>query len=328
MPRRRLAVGLWLAALALCIVQVTQTRFVADLSSFLPSSPTPEQRVLVDQLRDGAISRVMLIAIEGEHDVTRARLSQTLAAALRADPRFASVANGTSTGFERERDLLLTHRYALSPRMSADRFSVEGLRLALQDTLDLLASSAGMLVRSLVPRDPTSEFFAVLDQLRPAQGPPLVEGVWTSGDRKRALLVARTRASGSDTDAQAEALAALEAAFAQAAQGTSARLLVTGPGVFSVRSREMIESDVKRLSAVATGLIVVLLLAAYRSPRALGLGLVPVISGALVGIATVSLGFGTVHGITLGFGTTLIGEAVDYSIYLFVQSEGGDGDWI
>src|SRR5690606_12812261 len=39
----------------------------------------------------------------------------------------------------------------------------------------------------------------------------------------------------------------------------------------------------------------------------------------------VSLGFGTVHGITLGFGTALIGEAVDYSIYLFVQSGRGGG---
>jgi predicted exporter len=39
-----------------------------------------------------------------------------------------------------------------------------------------------------------------------------------------------------------------------------------------------------------------------------------------------------VHGITLGFGTTLIGEAIDYSIYLFVQSERsqgiGDAAWI
>ena len=33
-----------------------------------------------------------------------------------------------------------------------------------------------------------------------------------------------------------------------------------------------------------------------------------------------SLGFGAVHGITLGFGITLIGESVDYSIYYFVQS--------
>jgi len=30
-----------------------------------------------------------------------------------------------------------------------------------------------------------------------------------------------------------------------------------------------------------------------------------------------------VHGLTLGFGTTLMGEAVDYSIYLFVQSSQG-----
>jgi predicted exporter len=61
----------------------------------------------------------------------------------------------------------------------------------------------------------------------------------------------------------------------------------------------------------------------YRSFSALVLGFLPVISGALAGVAAVSLGFGAVHGITLGFGTALIGEAVDYSIYLFVQSEQG-----
>jgi predicted exporter len=53
---------------------------------------------------------------------------------------------------------------------------------------------------------------------------------------------------------------------------------------------------------------------------ALGLGLLPVTTGALVGIAAVALGFGAVHGVTLGFGITLIGESVDYSIYFFIQS--------
>jgi predicted exporter len=69
------------------------------------------------------------------------------------------------------------------------------------------------------------------------------------------------------------------------------------------------------------GLIVTLLLGVYRSVPALLLGLVPVASGALAGVAAVSLGAGVVHGITLGFGVTLIGEAVDYSIYLFIQSQ-------
>jgi predicted exporter len=132
-------------------------------------------------------------------------------------------------------------------------------------------------------------------------------------------------------------VAALEAAFvkARAAGGAGAagvRIAMTGPGVFAARSRAMIEQDVKRLSSVSAAVVVTLLLLVYRSPRALLLGLVPVLSGAIVGIAAVSLGFGTVHGITLGFGTALIGEAVDYSIYLFVQAgEGGaagDRDWI
>jgi len=43
-------------------------------------------------------------------------------------------------------------------------------------------------------------------------------------------------------------------------------------------------------------------------------------SGALAGIVAVSLVYGTVFGITVGFGSALIGEAVDYSIYYFVQS--------
>jgi predicted exporter len=88
---------------------------------------------------------------------------------------------------------------------------------------------------------------------------------------------------------------------------------------------------VSTLSIIGTVLIATLLLLVYRSVAALVLGLLPVVSGALVGIAAVSAGFGSVHGITLGFGTALIGEAVDYSIYLFVQSEhkGADQqDWV
>jgi predicted exporter len=37
---------------------------------------------------------------------------------------------------------------------------------------------------------------------------------------------------------------------------------------------------------------------------------------------------GTVFGITVGFGSALIGEAVDYAIYYFVQAgHQGSGQW-
>jgi predicted exporter len=92
--------------------------------------------------------------------------------------------------------------------------------------------------------------------------------------------------------------------------------------VFSVAARDTIKSEVTRLSVLGSLIIFILLLVIYRSLSTVVMGLMPVASAALAGVAAVSLGFGVVHGVTLGFGATLIGEAVDYSIYLFVQSQG------
>ena len=173
-------------------------------------------------------------------------------------------------------------------------------------------------------RDPTGEFLQVVEQVSGGSRPRSISGVWASEDGKRALLLVRTRAEGSDIDAQQAAIATIRAAFAKAqaqlsAAGRGATLVQSGPAVFAVNSRGTIEHEAKLLSAISAVLIVALLLIAYRSPAAVLLGFVPVASGALAGVAAVVLGFGAVHGITLGFGITLIGEAVDYSIYLFVQ---------
>ena len=333
-PRRRgiAAIVLWLIFLLACAGIISRTHFTTDLSAFLPRAPTPEQQLLMDQLRDGLASSLILVGIEGADAPTRARLSRQIAQRLRADRTFVSVNNGEPVNTERDRIFLFDNRYLLSPAVSPARFSADGLHAALSDSIDLLASPAGLLVKSLLPRDPTGEMVQLLEQLNSGTQPKLVEGAWASRDGTRALMLMQTRAAGSDTDAQQRAMAAIRQAFDQAASATpSARLVMTGPGVFSVTSRDTIKRQVSRLSIISLVLIATLLLLVYRSFSALALGLLPVISGALAGIAAVSLGFGAVHGITLGFGTALIGEAVDYSIYLFVQSEQNRADhqnWI
>ena len=100
-------------------------------------------------------------------------------------------------------------------------------------------------------------------------------------------------------------------------------MLKTGPAVFAAESRERIITEAAALSSLSTTLVVALLWFAYRSVRTLVLGLVPVACGVLAGFAAVGAGFGYVHGVTLAFGVTMIGEAVDYAVYLFVQAEGG-----
>ncbi|MEO8020729.1 MMPL family transporter [Polaromonas sp.] len=325
--RQLLPVWLWLAFLLACGAIISRTHFTTDLSAFLPRTPTAEQQLLMDQLKDGLASRLILVGIEGADAPARARLSKQVAHVLRADPAFVTVNNGEPINKERDQAFLFNHRYLLSPAVTPERFSADGLHAALAESIDLLASPAGLLVKSLLPRDPSGEMVQLLEQLGSASQPPLVDGAWASRDGERALILMQTRASGSDTDAQESAMAAIRQAFnAGSAQSPDARLVMTGPGVFSVTSRETIKSQVSRLSIISVLMIATILLLVYRSFSALALGLLPVISGVLAGIAAVSLGFGTVHGITLGFGTALIGEAVDYSIYLFVQSEQGSTD--
>jgi predicted exporter len=329
--RGGIAIALWLIFLAVAVWIVSRASFTADLSAFLPRTPTQEQQLLVEQLKSGIASRLILIGIDGADQAARARVSLALAARLRADARFLHIANGESLGLERDRQLLLDNRYLLSPAVNAERFTVDGLRTGIANSIDLLATSAGMFSKALLPRDPTGEFMQLMDAMAGGHQPQMADGVWVSRDGQRALLLARTRAEGADTDGQEQAVAAIRAAF-KATAGPDMRLALTGPGPFSVAARATIKGEVAKLSGISALIIVSLLWLVYRSFTALLLGLLPVLSGALAGVAAVSLGFGTIHGVTLGFGTALIGEAVDYSIYLLMQSErngeAGEQRWL
>lgn len=322
---RRLAVGLWLAFVVACAIVTVRTDYSADLAAFLPQSPTPAQQILVDELREGVVSRIILVGIENADEARLAALSARLSARLAQDARFAYVANGADDGFAADLEFLHAHRYLLSPALVPGHFDAPQLRAALERQLGLLDSNAGMLVGRWIDADPSGETLRLLEGLRQDGGPQKRGGVWFSADGRRALLVAQTQAAGFDIDAQEQAQAAIRAAFAETnVDAREARLLMTGPGMFAVQSRASIKNDAARFSLLATVLVSLLMLAVYRRPRILGLMLLPVATGALAGIAAVSLGFGGVHGVTLGFGATLIGEAVDYAMYVFTNTaEGG-----
>jgi predicted exporter len=323
----RMIVGLWLVVLAIATLIIARTPFSTDMSAFLPRSPRPAQQLLVSQLREGVVSRLVLIALEHAPPDALASLSRSLAAKLRQDDQFTVVNNGEASAMTRERDLLWRHRYLLSPAVTPEHFTTPALHRALEADVALLGSDLGVLVKRMLPADPTGEMLKLLQTFEGSAHPASVDGVWFTHDGAGALLMASTRAAGFDIDGQEAALTRIRAAFEavrrEIPEAAAATLVTTGPPVFAVESRARIKGDASRLSLIATILVAGVLLLAYRSARVLVLALLPVASGILVGIAAVSAAFGFVHGITLGFGVTLIGEAVDYAIYLFTQTPPG-----
>ncbi|MDE1954196.1 MAG: MMPL family transporter [Betaproteobacteria bacterium] len=343
MNRRRAAILLaWLALLAGALGVAWRAPFTADMSAFLPHSPDARQRVLVEQLRDGLLSRLLLVGIDGATPRVRAELSTRLAQRLRELPGFASADNGGGTRGERDFALAFAHRYLLSPAPQAflapsgggppqaQAFGAAALHRAIAASIAQLAGPLGDGLKRLLPADPTGATLGYLGALGPRNPPRHVDGVWASPDGTRALLLVVARAPGTDTDAQQAALGQLREAFAQVRLGAGpaaagASLVLSGPAVFATYSRGVIEHAVTRVSLLGAALIVTLLLLVYRSAALLLLGLLPVLTGIVAATAAVGLGFGVVQGITLGFGTALMGEAVDYSIYLFVQSGPAQG---
>ncbi|WP_431276418.1 MMPL family transporter [Variovorax ureilyticus] len=322
----RLALWLWLGLLAVGVAIIARSQFSADLSAFLPKSPDARQRVLIEQLQSGIASRTVFIGIEGGKDAAqRAEVSRAVASSMRQSGLFDQVQNGDTSEWKASGTWVLDHRYLLSTEVTPERFSAAGLRDAIVDTLSMLGTPAGNALKPLLDRDPTGEMQRIAEGLIPASSPRNEEGVWVSRSAPRAVMLATTHASGSDLDAVAKAIAQVRGAFDAATHGLSGErphLQMTGAPIFSVESRDQIKSEATHLAVVGGIVMGALLLLAFASPRALVVAFLPVATGVVWGTATVSLVFGNVHGLTLGFGSTLIGETVDYAIYYLIQARG------
>ena len=160
-----------------------RARYVADLSAFLPSAPTPEQAVLLDQLKSGSASRLILVGIEGGDAGDAA--ARALAAARRA-----AAARDAALRLGRQRRqrapgqhagrFVFEHRYALSPAVDADALQVDGLRDGdRRDRLALLGTPAGCA-----------------DQADPAARPDRRDGAHRRGDDAGAGAEDRRRRLG------------------------------------------------------------------------------------------------------------------------------------
>src|ERR1700733_9281903 len=204
------AFAVWLLGLAACVFVITRTIVSTDMTAFLPRSPGPGQQVLVEQLKTGIVSRIILVALEGAPIDVLTGLNKQLAADLRAAPEFELVSNGEDVGTEADREYVWRNRYLLSPAVTPEHFTAAALRQALERDLDLLGSSAGALVKRSLPNDPTGEIFDLVARLAGDTRPQQRDGFWISPDASRALLLVQTRAAGFDLDGQAQALDRIE----------------------------------------------------------------------------------------------------------------------
>lgn len=305
-----MAGGMWLSA--------THVAVHSELGDLLPEGTTATQRLLLTQVRSGLAGRLVLLALEGGNPDELAQASREFSERLRVSGHFTLVENGAQGLMPHDRALVFRFRYLLSPMIGPDRFSRDSLRAALQQRLDDLRSPLAPLMKDTIPADPTGELFTVVTAWFGEDRPAKHRGVWMSKDMSKALLLVETKAAGFDADAQAAIQQDVRQSFASLVrQPERLRLLMTGPGVFAVEAKQTIEREAWRLSTAAAVVVVLFLYASYQSITLVLLSLIPLTAGIMAGMLAVQGWFGFIHGITLGFGITLLGVVDDYPIHLF-----------
>ncbi|WP_233850894.1 MMPL family transporter [Paraburkholderia sp. HD33-4] len=148
------------------------------------------------------------------------------------------------------------------------------------------------------------------------------------GDTTGVLIIATLPGSAYETKTQRAVQAALaDAQSTLHQQFADVSVARTGAVFYAEAARSASEREVHVIGIASLAGIALLMMWVFRSPRLLLLGFVSTALGIVCALAATLLIFGKLHLLTLVFGASLIGEAVDYSIQYFVVYLGAGRDW-
>jgi predicted exporter len=305
-----------------------------NLLALLPATEAdPVAEKAVDTLASALGDRTVFLVTSRDDAHAKAAAKQ-LGASLQKSGAFASVtAELPPFDLSQIGALYLPYRFGLLT--PADRVAIVSGSASGPTLHDALAQRIysplrGGLTTSLSD-DPFGWLEHWLDNLPLATSNlELEDGLLVShqSDATSVLIVATLPGSAYETGTQRAVLAALargESALKQAFPDVS--VARTGAVFYAESARSASEREVHLIGVASLVGIALLMMWVFRSPRLLLLGFVSTALGIVCALALTLLVFGKLHLLTLVFGASLIGEAVDYSIQYFVVYLDANRNW-
>lgn len=302
-----------LGLLALSLWGSLRLNVVSDIRHFIPSELGRDLSGVSGALAGSSLTRTSVLAIEGSQ---APQAAGALADHLAAQPEIEWVQRGVDATVEQTlRELYLPRRFYLSRPSLAEN----DLQRAAAELKRTLGGPKGPLLRQLAPSDPLMSFTGFLEEIRKGEGARLTsrEGQFIATDGSAAVLFVRTHASAFDSSAQAHVQALLEEGMAVVHESyPNAKLSQSGLARFAISAEHSTKADVTRVSVASTVAIIVVFLLFFGRVRPIVLTFAPVALGVGGGIIGCSLLTSQVHGLTLAFGSALLGVGVDYAVHL------------
>lgn len=301
-----------------------QLRFTTQITAFFPDSQQAGAQ-LAAVLAQSDIARIMVIDLSLHSDAGDAasqsvrELATSLIGFLRTQPDVARVTSGIT-----EQDATAVfeflERWSATAFVPASAYTDAEIRARLTELRDALAGPLGVMVRRTAARDPLGGVWHTLRELRAFQTAAIDDddGIMVTADRRHAFVFVETTAPAFDSAAQRQFQSILQGWLRRSAPA-SLRLQTAGAAQFAVASEAQIKRDVNRIGIVSTIGIVAVFLLLFGSVRMIAVGFVPMVFGSAIAIVACHAWFGEIHGITIAFGTSLLGVGLDYTEHYFAH---------
>lgn len=284
---------------AIALFAVARLELTYQLTAFLPPPATNAQSVLSETLASGAGSQLIFVALP---DTDSAAVTD-IAIQLRESGLFKRVwPDQTRPSLENLPAPLWKHRLLLDELPD----DVTGWQEILRQRSDDLMFGADETLLSLIAADPALNSVNALEQFATAsaQTDINVDG--------KSILILESRASAYDAQAQTATIEGLREMLSPV-EGAE----LYGAPVYATDLQSSVRNEATLFSLLASCALLVFVIFRFRRWQyVLGIA-VPLAAGGAMGLLALTLLFPSVHGITLAFGFTLLGVAIDYPLHIF-----------
>lgn len=324
MTAYRYPVGFLLLLGVLISLIVMTVEFKSELSAFIVRGENAEQILLASEIQSGTLSRRYLLSID-------AGVDQTINAEFINKLRHRYLAiDGIEDiwlpGQDRINpkalsELYLPHSSQLYSRDAevdmAALMTPEGLQQRAALVKKLLLSPQAVMVKKILLQDPLLLSLQGFKSIA-AQGQQ-----FSNSQPRYQNLILQTRMSGMSFSAQQRIQQEMQATFAELTEETKLgyQLQMTGVPVFAVRTQQLMSADITRVSIISSIALSLLFLYLFRSCATLLWTAAILLTVLAVAVLMTNSIFGSVHGMTLAIGSTLVGICIDFPIHAIVHAQ-------
>ncbi|MCU8069006.1 MMPL family transporter [Shewanella sp. SM32] len=331
-PKWRLAIWLLLMLSAsLWTLQLWQNgaRVQSDILAMLP-------HLQQDKLTERALNQVeatladqVYIALVAKDETTAIAaaklLMQKLETALVATGKNAALTDIRSADMQLGEALgqyYFPHRFKLLTAPQAEALATKDIGNLIEAATAQLYNAFSYANSNLLAQDPLLLFPANLLALAPSSKVRASQGILLAnqGDNVAAVVMAKGQESAFNPNAQLAQMTALTLGLDAVKQSyPDITLLKAGALFHAIAATQTAKSEISILGLASLLGVIALVWLAFRSVMPLLLAIVTISSGLLLAVTFTLSVFGELHLLTLVFGTSLIGIAIDYSFHFYCE---------